>query len=838
SSGGKPSTRMRPGAPGSSRRGLPWAIGIGAALVLVGLTAFLAIDMKRADHRVADAIAAAAGGPDLTLPPSTPAPTKPEPTPKSKPAPEPAAHPVPEPAKVEPATAEPGPQPSPSPSPEPEKPSDPTPTPDPAAAPAPEKKTQPAPAAPKSKPGTPALPEDTRLAELEKGFRAAFERDANQAFLGALEQLDQGYLRAVERARTAARKNGNLDEVTALDSEKTRMTAGPGVPPADNPGIPASLISLRKTYREAVGKLEATRDEKTAPLYEKYLVALDAYESELTRANRIENALAVREFRKTIVARRSRLKLPAEMAKAGDAPASMPADADAASEVKIVTSSGYRELATWILSEGGWIRIVQDGREIDIRPENAEALPNGRFSVTEAHLTPPEMKDLTDDDFSRFTAAPDLRILELARCPLRHFPALRVMKKLVSARFGQCPNLTDELFADLGKLPVLEDFYFSNEGVPQTSLTGLALDHLAKGKALKAVGLENPPFSDAELAKLAKIPTLETLNLSRSSEVNGSFLDAFAGHPALASLGLSYLDSARFDVARLASLSDVPTLSRLQMDVFTVSAEGFRAIGKLTSLKWLYCQPAPGVGDEDLAALAGLSVLEDLKIDRPQFTGTGVRSLTCGQTLRYLSFFDGPALSNEGLAAVGETFPNLQWLTFSGPDIDSSGLAALTKLSSLQTIEIRSDSLDDEALAAFAAMKKLGRLDLYSANNQFTAAGLKELAKSKSIEYLDISVPKLDGEGWKTLATFPALNTLFLHDSPITPEGVGELARLKSLQHLMLTAEEGDLSDEIVEPLRGLKRLRTLDLAGAIFRKNPDLVKRIREALPAVEVRG
>jgi len=54
---------------------------------------------------------------------------------------------------------------------------------------------------------------------------------------------------------------------------------------------------LRATYREQVGKLLATRQKAVAPIVEKFGVALTAYQEELTKAGKLDEALDVKAYR-------------------------------------------------------------------------------------------------------------------------------------------------------------------------------------------------------------------------------------------------------------------------------------------------------------------------------------------------------------------------------------------------------------------------------------------------------------------------------------------------------------------------------------------------------------
>ncbi|MFO1485053.1 MAG: protein kinase [Verrucomicrobiaceae bacterium] len=165
-----------------------------------------------------------------------------------------------------------------------------------AAAPAP----SPAPAMPVVAPKleTPVPAADPRLTQLETGYQARYDSDAQKPYLAAVAALNQSYVaNGIGKARSAAQAKGGLDEVTALDVEKTLIEKGGSVPAEDAAGTPESLKTLRGTYRAALGKLIAERDAKAAPLRDLYLKALDAYVAELTKAGKIDEAKKVQVLR-------------------------------------------------------------------------------------------------------------------------------------------------------------------------------------------------------------------------------------------------------------------------------------------------------------------------------------------------------------------------------------------------------------------------------------------------------------------------------------------------------------------------------------------------------------
>jgi serine/threonine protein kinase len=145
---------------------------------------------------------------------------------------------------------------------------------------------------------SPLVASDPRLAQLEAGYQARYESDAQKAYLAAVATLNQSYVaNGISRARAAAQAKGSLGEVTALDAEKAAIEKGSGVQAEDAADTPASLKALRGTYRGALAKITTERDAKAAPLLDLYLKALDVYIAELTQAGKIDEAKQVQALR-------------------------------------------------------------------------------------------------------------------------------------------------------------------------------------------------------------------------------------------------------------------------------------------------------------------------------------------------------------------------------------------------------------------------------------------------------------------------------------------------------------------------------------------------------------
>ena len=94
-----------------------------------------------------------------------------------------------------------------------------------------------------------------------------------------------------------------------------------------------------------------------------------------------------------------------------------------------------------------------------------------------------------------------------------------------------------------------------------------------------------------------------------------------------------------------------------------------------------------------------------------------------------------------------------------------------------------------------------------------TDAGLKELAGLKSLQYLNLSATNVTDVGLKEFAGLKSLDALTLNGTKVTDAGLKELADFKSLQTLLLTGTQVTGRAGLKE-LAGLKSLQVLGLSG------------------------
>jgi len=160
--------------------------------------------------------------------------------------------------------------------------------PQPEPAPDPEPHSDAAPAGP--------VPPDEVVADLHGKYEAALASQADEPFEAATAKLTASYLAALEREEQAAQAAADLDALLHWRNERMRMESQPA---AGEPrgGPPAKLVEMRRTYEAETAKLTEGREAKEAELKNTYDVALAAHEKSLTQALKVDEALAVREWR-------------------------------------------------------------------------------------------------------------------------------------------------------------------------------------------------------------------------------------------------------------------------------------------------------------------------------------------------------------------------------------------------------------------------------------------------------------------------------------------------------------------------------------------------------------
>jgi hypothetical protein len=180
--------------------------------------------------------------------------------------------------------------------------------------------------------------------------------------------------------------------------------------------------------------------------------------------------------------------------------------------------------------------------------------------------------------------------------------------------------------------------------------------------------------------------------------------------------------------------------------------------------------------DDLLAGLAGLHQLENLRVVSQSMDGSFLHALRPNTKLVSLSL-SSLALRDEALVRICQ-FESLKELHLSGIVVkEESTMRELSKLHALKSIYL-SGWFPDGGLEALAKLEHLEDVDIPC--ETISNAGIRRLTSSPSICNLTIwGATEVNDEIIDDLAAMPALNTLTLMYTGVTPAGVERLKRLR-----------------------------------------------------------
>jgi len=146
----------------------------------------------------------------------------------------------------------------------------------------------------------PAKAAPLELDELRQQYEKLLAERVTTPYETALTALNTKFSAALDSAASAAKQAGKLDEVLAIQADAKLIADKQPLPAEDAEGTPEALKNLRAIYREQSAKIETDRAANAAALDGPFLAKLEELEVTLTRADRIDDATKVREFRGTV----------------------------------------------------------------------------------------------------------------------------------------------------------------------------------------------------------------------------------------------------------------------------------------------------------------------------------------------------------------------------------------------------------------------------------------------------------------------------------------------------------------------------------------------------------
>lgn len=576
----------------------------------------------------------------------------------------------------------------------------------------------------------------SKLKEVVAKFQTAYDRDVTAPHTQALSDLDTKYLGAVNRALEGATQAGDLDSALKLREEAQRVTAKGALPPVDLESLPGSLKQLRLTYRGALEKLDRDRDLKAQPYFEHYEKLLEALQADLTKQNRIDDALAVKAKRDAVALDRPKVAavVAAESPEALPAKASKGAGATSAGAV-VLKGSAWRNAAEWVLSLRGELEVEDNGRRQTVK--DLDALPAGKFNIIRI-------------SFSRYEKHDGLKMNEVDLTLLN--PFLRTLEKL---------DLDD------------------------CNLTGEGLEAIAGAPNLRSLSLHHCPLTDDSLRHLSALPNLTTLHLSTAA-MTGSGLMHLRGLTKLRNL--SFANSAFNDAPgktfseagsqALGTLTQVEVFQAQQGNLGDPQVKFTEGVGKLINLRRLILGDNSAVSDTDLVALSGLMKLESASFSNSRVSGTGVAHLKgSAATLKQLNLFYQCPVTDDAINIIVASLPNLS--IGYGATCGRNSLTTLAALKKLRILTWCSKTpFTDADPAQFALLPSLERLSIY--DTPMTDVGMAGIALCKHLTSFAISNTPITDAALPHLKGLKSLRKLQCGKSTqVTDAGLADFKKMR-----------------------------------------------------------
>lgn len=229
---------------------------------------------------------------------------------------------------------------------------------------------------------------------------------------------------------------------------------------------------------------------------------------------------------------------------------------------------------------------------------------------------------------------------------------------------------------------------------------------------------------------------------------------------------------------------------------------------------------ASWAGDSDLASLAEVPTLTRLDLSETRISDHGLRQLKTAPMIADLNLRYAELITDEGISAL-KNWKHLARLNIEGTKITDSALEQLSTLTSLQALNIGSVQVTDAGLEALTSLTNLKELTL--GGDKLTDAGLQPLRQLPGLTFLDLGgVQRTDSGMWsvsftqsglEAIASLKDLKRLRLQGTLMTARALETIKNLPRLEQLDLH-DCAQVGDDAIPVLSAMRTLRWLDMSG------------------------
>ena len=297
--------------------------------------------------------------------------------------------------------------------------------------------------------------------------------------------------------------------------------------------------------------------------------------------------------------------------------------------------------------------------------------------------------------------------------------------------------------------------------------------------ALTELDLSSRGLTDADLAPLAEIKNLESLNLSGNNAITN--LSSLAGLSSLTFLNI--MNTGATDLSPLSDLTAMESLHLSNAEITDLSP-----LTGMSHLEELYLTDGdlPYSKISDLSPLSGLTELETLRI--PSVSEIGDLSPLSGLTALKTLAVNGISYSGIGKITSLEPLGDLKNLEVINLNVDSETGVDLTPLAGLAHLRelTLGGAVHMDSLEVFSNMTEMEELVLHATNSNYcSASDLSVFSHMTKLQRLSISV-----------------------------DGLTSLTGLEPLHELLeIELYSQDSSCATLQPLAGLENLQSVTIS-------------------------
>ena len=344
------------------------------------------------------------------------------------------------------------------------------------------------------------------LAEQEPQWQAAFAGEVSGPFEKGVADLKKQYLAALETQLAVVTKAAKLDDAVAFRDERARFTAGIEMPAEDEALMPASLTTLRASYRTTFAKLDKERFAKAKSVHARYDAILAQNLALLTQRQLFDEALEIKTKRDALSL--AWLKPPAEPLRTNIAPQKPGAVALPEGAAPGVPIDKLPNLKT-----------LQELEISAITPRDIMALKDAK----KLRVLRVRGGGITDDDVRGIiSVVPGLQDVSLGEWNAPASITNACVPALLGLKLPRSLDLCSKGIDDAALPTVAKMRTLLSLKLGGSSVSSSGLGALVALEALTSLDLHNTRIGDSGLEEIAKFKSLRTLDLSETNVSNAA----------------------------------------------------------------------------------------------------------------------------------------------------------------------------------------------------------------------------------------------------------------------------------------------------------------------------